>query len=801
MIKNYFKIALRSLRRKKGFAFINIIGLAIGIASFVFVMLYVRDEVSYDKFNKNGNRIFRIAGIYDQGGDKKNHSAQTTYMMKDWLDTSFPDVSKVVRLFFTGSPVKYDDKIFQEDKLIFADPGFFDMFSFKILKGNREKLLDGPDKMVISVTTANKYFGNDDAVGKILKLDGTPVKITGVMEDIPANCHFHGDFVVSMKTIEPSFPGWVLTNPTGTSHFTYIELKKGVHPKTFEKELADYILKMGGKDFAKSRTYFLQPLEDIHLHSNMSDEIEPNGDILYVYLLSAVAIIILLMSCINYMNLSIAGSAGRAAEIGIRKVVGAKRRQLILQFLGESVILSLLALLLAIILIETGLPFFNSLTGKSIDSGLVNNFSFLFELVSLALLVGLLAGSYPAILLSRLKSLQSLKGIFMKSGRESKKLRKALITVQFTASIAFLISTVVIYHQLTFMQNKKLGINPEQVMLVPLQSATNPEQFGKLRNRLLQNPNIKQVSASNNQLTDRVGNWRAYEIASLNKNVNIPTIVVTYDFFKTIQAKIKEGRDFSRDFQTDSTSAYIINEAAVKFLGLKNPVGKYISGRIFDGNKWNDKKATIIGVVKDFNMASLREEIQPVVFSLSTSGTTPLRYMAIRLSSKNISPTVQFIKNTWTEFAPGHPIQYKFMDEEIHQFYTKEEKFLQIFLSFAALAIFIACLGLLGISAYAAVERTKEIGVRKVLGASTANILGIFTGDFIKSIIVANVLAFPIAYYVMNKWLQNFAYKTALSWWIFVVAGSVAIIIALLTVSIQAIRAALTNPVESLRYE
>ena len=801
MFRNYLKIALRNLKRKKGFAFINIIGLAIGIASFVFIMLFVKSELSYDNFHKNGDHIYRVAGIYDQGGDKRNHSAETTYMMKDWFDTSFPEVDKTVRLFFTGGLIKFHDKKFDEDKLIYADPDFFKMFSFRIIKGDKENPISGPGSLVISTSSAIKYFGNDDPIGKILDVNDVHVKVTAVMQDIPENSHFHGDFVISMKTIERMFPKWVLTNPTGISHFTYIQLKKNVKASTVEKQLSEYTLNQFNERFAKERSYFLQPLQDIHLHSNLSNEIEPNGDILYVYLLAAVALIILLMSCINYMNLSIAGSAGRSAEIGIRKVVGAKRRQLIMQFLGESVILSFIALILSIVIVELGLPFFNTLTGKSIQLAVFNNLTFLGGLFLLSIIVGVIAGSYPALLLSKLKSIQSLKGIFLNSGNNSKRLRKILITIQFVASTAFLVSTFVIYNQLTFMQDKKLGINPEQVMLVSLQSREAGTQFNKIHDRLLQNPNIKEVAGSNNNLTDRIGNWREYELDGKDKAVVIPTIVVTYDFFKTLDATIKEGRDFDIKYGTDSTNAYILNEAAVKFLNLKKPVGTKLSGRIFTGNEWNNKDATIIGVINDFNLASLKEEIQPTVFSLNTSKTTPLRYLAIKCNSSDLSSTVQFIKNTWNNIFPERNLRYTFMDEEIHQFYLKEENFLQIFLSFAFLAIFIACIGLLGISAYTAMERTKEIGIRKVLGASTTSIMRLFTGDFIKSVLIANILAFPLAYYAMNKWLENFAYRIDLSLWIFLLAGLAALLIAVLTVSIQAARVALVNPVESLKYE
>lgn len=800
MFKNYLKIALRKLGKSKSHSALNILGLAIGMAGFVLIVLFIQDELAFDAFHEKGDRIYRIAGEYDQGGDTRNRSAVTTYLMKRWLDTSFPDVKRVVRLDFGSALIKYEDKAFQEDRLIFADPDFFDLFSFDLIRGESASVIAEPNTMVITEAMARKYFGERDPVGKMLSVDGTLVNVTGVMKAITANSHFHGDFIVSIKTVEPQYPKWVLTNATGTSHYTYVELAEGVAPAEIERQLSDYTFSKG-KDFGESRTYFLQPLPEIHLRSHLSGEIEPNGDILYVYILAAVAVVILLMACINYTNLAVARSATRSKEVGIRKVVGANRKQLALQFLGESVIVAVCALLFAVLIVEMSLPFFNQVTGKAIQIDILQNLPFLSGLILLALFVGVLAGSYPALILSAMKSITTLKSIFTPAAGKSIHLRKALVVVQFIASAVLLVSTLVIYNQLTYMQNKKLGINPELVVTAPFQTGEMAARYEQLRNEFLRDPNVLSVASTNNPLTSRVGHWREYDVETLEESVMIPTMVVTHDFFTTLQAEFVAGRDFSRNFRTDLTDAYIINESAAKFLGLESPVGTAVEGRIFNGSEWSTKHAKIIGMVKDFHLASLRTEIQPTVFSLATPQTTPLRFMAIRISNRNISRTLSKLEETWQKFAPGRPMQYSFMDADIQQLYQSEQRFLQIFLAFSVLAIAITCLGLFGLSAYAAAQRTKEIGIRKVLGASVPNILGLFTREFIKLVVLANLIAVPIAWYVMQQWLLNFAYRVNMQVGVFLLAGMLALLITVLTVSTQAIRVALTNPANSLRYE
>lgn len=801
MFKNYLKIALRTLNRNKSNAFINVIGLAIGIACSVLILLFVRDELSYDDFHEKGDRIFRIAGEYDQGGDVRNRSAVTTYRMKGWLDAAFPDIKNVVRLDPRASGVvRQGEDLFQESGLLYVDDNFFDMFTCQWLRGEPKTALSEPNTMVLTRSVAQRYFSDSDPLGETLVVNDVPVKITGLIGDMPANSHFHGEFIISMKTAEPYYPNWILTNATGSSHYTYVELAAGIAPETIERQLAEY-MRSKSESFAETRTYFLQALPDIHLHSNLSGEIEANGDILYVYLLSAIAFIILFMACINYMNLAVARAASRSTEVGLRKTIGASRKQLAAQFLGESIITALVALFVAAILIELSMPYFNDLAGKSLHFNVLQNLPIFAGLVGFAVLIGLLAGSYPAAFLSALQSISMLKGQFSSSGDKSLGLRKALVLVQFAASVALLVCTISIYHQLTYMQNKKLGIESELVVTIPLQTGDIADRFEQFRNELLSNPQIQHVAATNNQLPGRISHWREYRIAGQAETVMVPTMVVSYDFFETLQTEFVAGRPFDRAFQTDANAAYIVNESAAKFLGLESPVGMAMTGRIFDGATWGEKEAKIIGMVRDFHLASLHTQIQPVVFSLTTPQTTPLHVMAIKMNSAQLTGTLAFIEESWQKLAPERPFVFNFMNEQIDKLYHAEQRFLHVFLAFTVLAILVTCLGVLGLSAYMVAQRRREIGIRKVLGASVPNILMVLSGGFARLMLLANLLAWPLAWYAMSLWLQNFAYRVEVGWWVFLLASGLALLIALLTVGTQAMRAAVANPVEALRYE
>ena len=799
MLKNYLKIAWRTLGRNKSNALINVLGLAIGMACAVLILLFVQDELSYDAFHQKRDRIFRIAGEYDQGGTSRNRSAMTTYRMKPWLDASFPDIKNVVRLDPRSTGVvKLDDQLFQESNVLYADEKFFELFTYTWLQGDPATALAEPNTLVLSHSAAQKYFDSANPLGEILQVNGVPVKITGVIADMPASSHFHGDFILSMKTAEPAYPNWILTNATGTSHYTYVELNDGIAPETIERQLAEF-MRTKDERFAAERRYFLQPLADIHLHSHLNSEIEANGDILYVYLLSVVAVIILMMACINYMNLAVARAANRSTEVGLRKVVGASRRQLATQFLGESVITALAALFFAVILVELSMPYFNALAGKSLHFEVLQNVPLFAGLTFFAIAIGLLSGSYPAAFLSAMHSISTLKGQLTRSG--SMGLRKGLVLVQFVASVALLAGTLLIYDQINFMQNKKLGIDAEHVLTVPLANNEIADKFEQLRTVLQENPNILHVAATNNPLPARVSNWREYDLEGREEDVMIPTMVVTHDFFATLKTDFIAGRDFERTFGTDDREAYILNESAAKFLELEAPLGTALNGRIYDGTTWGRKQAKIIGVVRDFHFQSLHQVISPLFLVHHQRSFSPGvdNLVTVRLSPPDFQRTLQSIEGIWKTFQPETPFRYAFLDQEWADLYEKEMTTRQVFGLFSMLAIFIACLGLLALAAFTAERRTKEIGIRKVLGATTGGIVGLLSRDFLKLVLAAILIASPFAWYAMDKWLQDFAYRIKIEWWVFVLAGAVSIAIAFLTVSFQSIRAALTNPVDSLK--
>ena len=804
MLKNYLKVTLRHLWNHKQVTLINIVGLSVGMAVCILMLLYVQDERSYDLFHEKGENIYRIAGSYTQGGDKRNESAITTYLLAPLLETNFPMIEKVVRLGFMGGLVKYGEKVYEETEVIAADSTFFDVFTYQSLAGDLSTALDAPNSVVITETTAEKYFGKEwqeSALSQLLDFEGTSVKVTGIIRDMPARAHFHGDFIISMRTIEPFYPPWVLNNSTGTSHYTYVLLPPQYDPENLAAQLNDFFIKNArNEEEANARKYFLQPLPSIHLHSHLTNEIEPNGDITYVYIFSVVAFIILLLACVNYMNLATAKSMERIKEVGIRKAVGASRKQLIGQFIGESVLIALLAFLVAGLLAEIAMPLFNHLAQKKIALHFMRDYQLLLGMTGLAILIGIIAGSYPALMISGYKTAYILRGAAVKIGGHAW-LRKGLVVFQFAISTALLMGTFIIYDQLHFMRNKKLGVNPDQVVSVPLPTPEISGQYNTLRNELLADSRFLYVTAASQGITNRVGAWRGYQIAGAEEVVYVNTLVVEYDFFKTLEAKMVAGRDFSRDHPTDVNEAYIINQSAARFLGLEDPVGTPIVGAIFTGAEWSQKDAKIIGVVEDFHFASLHAEIQPVIFSLHTERTMGLGAVIMKVTGNDLPGALAYLEQTWKQIAPERPIQYTFMDEAIYEMYQAEDRFLRVFTTFSGIAILIACLGIFGLASFMAVQRTKEIGIRKVLGASVSSIVKLLSSDFTRLVLIAFVVAVPIAYFIMHRWLQDFAYHIEIGVGVFIMAGIAALVIAWITVSYQSIKAALMNPVESLKNE
>jgi putative ABC transport system permease protein len=794
MLKNYLKIAARNLLKFKAHSFINIAGLAIGMACFILIFIYVKDELGYDRYHQKAAQIYRLVGDLNRN-DHLPSSAATAPPMVPAMREEFPQIINAARIAPASMQrdqvlVSYQHRRFYEKRIGYADASAFDIFTFPLVKGDSKTALAEPYTMVISETMAAKYFGNEDPLGKTLTIENEAEhEITGVMKDLPQNSHFRFDFIASFASLKDGYGGmydcwWC------RMAYTYLLLPKDLSPDALEEQLPAFLKKHIGSR-AESMQLRLQPLVDIHLRSNLSDEIEPAGNLAYLYMLATVGLFILLLACANYTNLATARCAQRAKEVGVRKVVGANRQQLVGQFLGESIMLAALALPLAMVLVEWFLPAFNELTGKTLRFAYLNNWRALLGLIVVALLAGLVSGGYPAFFLSQFQAAKVLKGRG-EAGTRGSVLRSALVVVQFTFSIALVVATIVVFNQLEYLRSKRLGFDKEQVVVIPIRDFESSRNYESLKSALLQNPAIASVSAASQIPPEGLPDlevWPGDEKETGKRRMKI--VVVDYGFFETLGIAIVEGRTFSQSFGTDAGAGFILNESAMEEFGWKSAVGRKF------GAAWSNKAGAVIGVVEDFHFESLHQRIEPMVFFMEDWR----QYIVVRLRAADYGATLAFLREQWQKIAPHRPFEYSFLDEEFDRLYKSEEKIGRLFGYFTGLAIFIAGLGLFGLAAFAAEQRTKEIGIRKVLGASVANVVTLLSKDFVKLVLLANVIAWPAAYFAMNKWLQNFAYRIEIGWWVFALAGGLALLIALATVSTQAIKAALANPVEALRYE
>ncbi|UCE40524.1 MAG: ABC transporter permease [Candidatus Aminicenantes bacterium] len=807
MLKNYIKTAVRNLLKRKGYSLINIVGLAIGMASCLLILMFVNDELSYDTFNEKADRIHRVAGSFFWGGRSFDIAVAPAPAAQVLID-EFPEVENAVRFRQRGRYVfRYGDNTYREMRVSYVDSSFFEIFSIPLLKGNPATALLDPNTLILSRNTAHKYFGDENPVGKTLRLnDQTDYMVTGVFEEIPGNSHFHFDVFISMESLrESKSKTWMSQN-----FQTYILLHEGADPAAVEAKFPAMLIKyMGpqieaflGKSMEKlveenelSGEFYLQPLRDIHLHSDLIAEMEATSDIKYVYIFTVIALFILIIASINYLNLSTARSAGRAREVGIRKVLGSFRSQLMRQFLMESMMLCLVSLVIALGLVRLALPFFNGLSGKVLSLSALGNSTMLGVLVLVAIFVGILAGSYSAFLLSAFQPVNVLKGQ-LKSEAKTGWLRSGLVIFQFAASIILIIGTFVVYNQLHYIQNKKLGYNKEQVIIMN-NTYLLGDQSETFKNQMLAFPQIVKASVSdylpvpsnNNNSAVLPDGDRDSKLATSMQNW-----IVDYDYITTLGMKIVDGRDFSREFSTD-TKATIINQAAAKQFDWAQPVGRRI-GRIVS-NQGDMELYEVIGVVEDFHFETLKETIGPLVMFLGNSNGN----ISFRVETEDISGTIGLLQKEWKKFLPHQPFEYSFLDDRFAGMYQTEQRIGRIFGVFAGFAIFIGCLGLFALAAFTAEQRTKEIGIRKVLGATAPNIIRLLTKEFVILIAVANVIAWPVAFLVMKGWLKDFSYRIPLNVWVFIGAGLLTLFIALLTVSFQAIKAALADPANSLRYE
>lgn len=802
MLRNYFKIALRNLRKHKGYALMNIAGLATGLACCWMILLFVQDELSFDRFHEHRERIYRVTLHGSMAGNEVK-SANSPVPMAAALMSDYPEVVAATRIKPSFNPVLvgHHENQFSEPDVYFVDGNFFDIFSFALIDGNAQTALREPYSVVITEEMAGKYFGRENPIGKVLRFNNqTDFKVTGVVQNVPAQSHFQFDFLAS-------FSSWDISRSTSwtSNHlYTYLLLQEGYDADLLAAKLPEVVRKYVGPQMEEGLgvtfeqftaaggiyAYGLQPIEQIHLHSKLTGELEPNGDIQYVTIFSLIAFFIMLLACINFMNLATARSARRAREVGLRKVVGSSRVQLVRQFLLESQVICAIALLLAIVLVELLLPTFNALSGKQFASAFAGGWSIVPILIAATLLVGLLSGSYPAFFLATLQPIVTLKKRHNPRGRGDASLRKALVIFQFAITIVLVSGTFVVYNQLQFIRAKQLGFEKERLLLIHRAARLGPQVEGfkaELRRQ------VGVVAASGTLHVPGREVWQnAYKIEgdANHEGYIFANLNVDHDFIETLGLEVVAGRGFSPAHGTDST-AFIVNEALVRKMGWQEPLGKIIINP-------GAFKGPIIGVVRDFHYASLHQEIQPAVLNLSHDG---IRFVAVRLAPGQIQTTIANVRETWQQFSPGQPFDYSFLDADFDKLYQADQRIGHIAAAFSVLSIFIACLGLFGLASFSAEQRTKEIGVRKVLGATAPGIFGLLSREFVGYVFIGFVVAAPLAYVTMRQWLQDFAYRIELSWWIFALAGGLALWIALMTVSMQAIRAALANPMKALRYE
>ena len=806
MFKNYLLTTLRTITRYRIFTIINVTGLAIGMAGCILIMLYVTDELSYDHYHEKAEQIYR-AGIDGKIGEMEIQTYTSAAPIARTMVEEFPEVLNAVRFDGGGNQmITYKNRSFIEDGIYYVDSTVFDIFSWNLLKGNPKTALANPNSLVLTETMARKYFGDENPMGQSLTFDNrSEYKVTGVMEDVPHNSHLTFDFLASLSTLPHSRSEQWMSD----RYATYILLQGGITDKAIEPKLGDFLQEHAGPQIEEQLGitmdewlagdnrygYFLEPLTGIWLDSEASMQPQPVGDKRYVLIFALVAVFILLIACVNFMNLTTAKSSNRAREVGMRKVAGARRNQLIRQFLTESVMLSFIALVVAVALVHLMMPTFNNLTQKELTIPYLSDPWFIPGLLLLALITGLIAGSYSSISLSSFKIITVLKGR-IQSGTKGAMFRSGLVVFQFAISVAIIIGTFVVYNQLQYMQNKKLGFDKEQVLVIKRPHALS-DQMETFKQELLKYPEITAAGASSQVPGSGFsGNVYQREGASSDQMIHFRTMSGDYDFPEAMGMTIKQGRYFSRDFPGDSSSV-VINEAAVKTLGYDNPVGRYLMAYGANGEIINQLK--IVGVMENFHTESMHEQIPNVVIQYPDN--LHAHYMAIRVNGQNLSQTLSKVENMWQEFLPRQPFDYFFMDnyfDELHKAEARTGKLLGIF---SVLALFIASMGLFGLSSFITEQRTKEIGVRKVMGSTVSNILLLLNKQFTKWILVANLIAWPVAWYFMNDWLQNFAYRIDLSLLPFILVGIGSVLLAALTVSYQTFRAATVNPARSLRYE
>ncbi|MFC1564217.1 ABC transporter permease [candidate division KSB1 bacterium] len=787
MFRNYLKIAYRNFKRQKTYSFLNIFSLSIGLSVFLLISLYVQYELSFDKFWRNSDRIYRVLkelSLYTQ--------TDTTSELAPTIVKDFPEVVSAFRMNRRSNVlISYENKSFIENRLFRTDSEIFEVFTVDFIKGDQNTALDDPNSIVLSEEMAVKYFGDEEALGKVLILDNSRnYRVTGIFRNIPKNSHFAVDFFIQHTRLHGD---WRTNN-----YYTYCLVKENVDKDELEKKfntLIDkyiYANEKRGKAYLKS--FHLQPLTDIHLHNKARyDHSTNNNNIIYIYILSSVAVLILVIGCINYVNLATARSSSRIKEVGIRQVTGARRKELIRQFLGESVLFSLISIVLSFVILAVVLPAFNSFAERELTLFSKDNLGFYILMVAVTIFSGLFSGLYPAMHISSVNPITALKGLIARNPK-GRLFRNALVVFQFTISVILLIGTIIINSQLHYIKNTDVGYSKDQIIVLSIRDRNAWSNIETVRNEIERNAGVKTTSISmylpNNYRTSTF-----FKLPADSKGTADPMVYINiadYNFVDVYDLEIVEGRNFSREHTADKNGAFLVNESLAAAYGWEDPVGKDFT------HPWGDVTGKIVGVVRDFNFLPLYNQVEPMYIFLDPDRSG---YLSIKIEGDNIPALLESMEATIKEFSPEYPFEYYFFDDAFNSVYRTEQKLSEIFMVFSAITILTACLGLIGLAAFIAEQKTKEIGTRKVLGATIPDIFGLLSKDFLKCVLIANVFAVPVIMFFMQKWLENFAYRIDIGIGVFVTACMISIILALLTVSIQSLKAAVANPVDSLKYE
>lgn len=795
MFKNYLKIALRNMKRHEGYSAINIIGLAIGITCCLYIFLYVQQELSYDRYHKDADRIYRIACRWE-GEAVMLSIPLNSFPVADVVKERYSEVESIGRLGRRDRVlIRYRDKVFYENGLLPAEPEIFDIFHIPLLKGGPTSKLAQPNTIILTERMAEKYLGSEDPIGKSIQVNNVDFEVIGVVQDAPVNTHLYYDFIASIRKFytEEEMRAWTLSRV-----YTYVKLVVGADVDAFASKIRSLSDSFLGKDFPFQRFHFLQPVTGIHLSSRLQYELKPPGNKAYILIFSAVGLLILLIACLNFINLATTASFHRSREVGMRRVIGAQKSQIIRQFLLESFLIALSAVVLSLGLTYLSIPYFMKAFGMEIMLVDVLRPTVFLMLLGCILLVGVGAGSYPAFFLSRLNPARILKGTKGGDSRSRSRLRQALVVLQFAISVGLIISTLVMYRQIDYMKNASLGFDKQQKLIIPATGVNLKEKYQTVKSEYLSRALVKGVTVSSSVPGLETDSWGVHKLEQTEEYaVDMKHLFIDEDFLPEYGIELSAGKNFQGYRATDA-QACLLNEAAVKLLGWAS-AEEALGQKLVVGPE--DNVETVIGVVRDFHLQGLQSVIEPLVLDSVDSQWFNLNIITLNISTSDLKEVLVFAEKTWNKLFPGRPFEYSFLDEDFNRLYITEEVRSRIFGVFTLLGLFVACLGLLGLASFAAEQRTKEIGIRKVLGASVSGIILMLSKEFTKWVVIANAVAFPVVYFVMSQWLQNFAYRTSISLWIFILSALSTLILALITVFFQAIKAATANPVDSLRYE